>query len=350
MGVEEQRRWAAPTYDMNIGGVGQLTHDEPGGMDYTMVEDHIDMIGVAEMSFKAPEGGQGGSQTPWDKFQMGADVEMSLGGSARKAFKGTIIGTKHGHAKGRDTLTLKCMDPLAKVMASRSTQTFEGKTDADIVNEILGKYGAVGTIDSTEGENPYAFQRNESDYHYLRRLAARNGYILTANEGKIDFKKPQFGGGQEITRDQVISLDYNQSTRQIPQNVKVIGWDYNTKKKVEAQAGAGDIQGIGGGQNMVAGGGQTFAGDAVISDVWVNSQEAAKRMATAEMNRLARMGVQGRATVMGSGDLHGGKPVNFADQKAGFNPEVFTVSSRHRVSNKSGFVSELTFCGNTKPK
>ena len=173
MGVEEQRRWAAPTYDMNIGGVGQLTHDEPGGMDYTMVEDHIDMIGVAEMSFKAPEGGQGGSQTPWDKFQMGADVEMSLGGSARKAFKGTIIGTKHGHAKGRDTLTLKCMDPLAKVMASRSTQTFEGKTDADIVNEILGKYGAVGTIDSTEGENPYAFQRNESDYHYLRRLAAR---------------------------------------------------------------------------------------------------------------------------------------------------------------------------------
>lgn len=343
-----QDRWAAPTYRVDIGGIGALTHDAPRGMDYTMVEDHVDMIGVAELSFKAGDGT--GDQADWSSFQMGADVQMSVGGSDRRVFVGTVVGMKHGHAKGRDTVTLKCMDPLAKVMASRSTQTFEGKTDADVVNEILSKYGAVGTIDATEGESPYTFQRNESDYHFLRRLAARNGYLLTANEGRIDFKKPQFDGGSEITRDQIISLDYSQSTRQIPQSVRVIGWDYATKKKVEASAGVGDIEGIGSGQNLVAAGGQTWAGDATISDVWVSSQEAAKRMAAAEMNRLARMGVRGRATIQGNGALHAGVPAKFTDQKAGFNPDVFTVSSRHRVSNKSGFVTEVTFCGNTRPR
>ncbi|MEZ4321600.1 MAG: contractile injection system protein, VgrG/Pvc8 family [Myxococcota bacterium] len=344
-----QDRWAAPTYRVDIGGLGQaVTHDAPQGMDYTMVEDHIDMIGVAELSFKAGDGR--GEQADWSSFQMGADVEVTVGGSDRKVFVGTIVGLKHGHARGRDSLTLRCMDPLAKVMASRSTQTWEGKTDADVVNEILGKYGAVGLIDDTEGESPYTFQRNESDYHFLRRLAARNGYVLTANEGRIDFRKPQYDGGHEVTRDQVISLDYEQSTRQIPQTVRVIGWDYLTKQKIEATAGAGDLEGIGGGQDLVSGGGQTFAGEATISDVWVASQEAAKRMAVAEMNRLARMGVRGRATVQGSGALHAGKPVRFVDQKAGFNPDVFSVSARHRVSNKAGFLTEVTFCGNTRPR
>ncbi len=349
MGVAEQKKWAAPTYSINVGGLGTpMTHDEPQGMDYMMSEDHVDMIGVSEMSFKAPEAGQGGKQADWDSFKMGADVEMSVGHSARKAFVGTVVGMKHGHSRGRDTLTLKCMDPLAKIMASNSTQTWEGKTDADLVNEILGKYGVVGTIDETEGENPYVIQRNESDYHFLRRLAARNGYILMANEGKIDFKKPQYDGGPDIMRDAVMNLEYSQGDRQIPKNVKIIGWDYVTKKKVEAQAGSGDIQGIGGGADS-AGSGVTYGADAIISDVWVASQEAAKRMAVAEMNRLARMGIRGRATVQGDGNLHAGKPVNFKDQKAGFNPEVFIVSSRQRVSNKSGFVTELTFCGNTKP-
>jgi phage protein D len=354
MTTEAQNKWSAPTYRISVGGVGEMTHDSPKGMDYTMVEDHIDMIGVAELSFKAPEDKQGGEQIDWSAVQQGADVEITLGHSSRKVFVGTVVGTKHGHAKGRDSLTLKCMDPLAKIMASRNTQTWEdgmnGVPDHDIVSEILGRYGVAGTIDSSEIQMPYTTQRNESDYHFLRRLAARNGFILCANEGKVDFKKPQYDGGEEIMRDQVINLDYNESTRSIPQKVRVIGWDYLTKKKIEAEAGPGDIQNIGGGGgNLVSLGGQTYQGEAVISDVWVNSQQMAKTMAVAELNRLARMGVKGRATVQGNGNLHAGAPVNFKDQKAGFNPEVFIVSSRHRISNKSGFVTELTFCGNTKP-
>lgn len=335
-----------PRFTANIGGT-EVSQENPQGLEYLMVEDHLDMIGVTELSFKAGKEGQ----AQWGSFEIGQDIEIKVSGSSRKLFVGSITSMKHGHQKGTDAVTLKCMDPLAKVAASRETKTWEDMSDADVVNEILGKYGLAGTIDSTEGQSPYTFQRNESDFAFLRRLAARNGYLLTCNEGKVDFKKPQFsGGGAEISKDQLISLDYNQSTRQIPQNVKVIGWDYNTKQKVEGSAGAGDIQNIGGGQNSVQAGGQTWAGDAIISDVWVDSQEGAKRMAMAEMNRLARMGVQGRATLQGSGDLYAGGLMNLTQHKTGFNPEVLIVSSRHRIHNKTGFITEVTFCSNTMPK
>jgi phage protein D len=335
-----------PRFTANIGGM-EVSQESPQGLEYFMVEDHLDMIGVAEMSFKAGKGGQ----APWSSFEQGQDIEITVSGSSRKLFVGTVAGMKHGQTKGTDALTLKAMDPLAKVAASRETKTWEDMADSDVVNEILGKYGVTGTIDTTEGKSPYTFQRNESDFAFLRRLAARNGYLMVANQGKVDFKKPQASGqAATIAKDQLISMDYSQSTKNIPQNVKVIGWDYATKKKIEGSAGAGDIQNIGSGQNTVAAGGQTWGGDAVISDVWVDSQEAAKRMATAEMNRLARMGVQGRATLQGSGDLFAGGLMNMSQHKTGFNPEVMIVSSRHRIHNKTGFVTEVTFCSNTMPK
>ncbi len=335
----------AARFRVKVGGL-TVTQDNPQGLEYLMVEDHLDMIGVAELSFKAGTDGQ----APWSSFKIGDQVEITVGNSARKVFVGTITSLKHGQTKGNPSLTIKCMDPLVKVKETRNTRTWEDKSDSDVVSEILNNHGVAGTIDPTSGTPPkYTFQRNESDFAFIRRLAARNGYLVVANEGKIDFKKPQFGGqAYEVPRDKLINLDYNQNSRQIPKSVKVIGWDYNQKQKIEGTASAGDIEGIGGGPDATQQG--AFAGEMIISDVQVSSQEDAKKMAVAELNRLARQAVQGRATVQGTGELYAGALMNFSQHKVGFNPEVLVVSARHRVHNKTGFVTEVTFCSNTAPK
>lgn len=335
----------AARYKVTVGGM-TVTQDNPQGLEYLMVEDHLDMIGVAELSFKAGKDGQ----AQWSSFKVGTEVEVTVGNGSRKVFVGTVTSMKHAQAKGNPGLTLKCMDPLAKVAATRNTKTWEDKSDSDIASEILGQHGVAGVVDSTDGAPPkYTFQRNESDFNFIRRLAARNGYLVVANEGKVDFKKPQFSGSaHEVPKDKLINLDYNQNSRSIPQSVKVVGWDYATKQKIEGTASTGDIQGIGGGTNSAETGG--FAGEMVISDVQVSSQEDAKKMAVAELNRLARQGVQGKATVQGSGELYAGGLMNLSQHKTGFNPEVLIVSARHRVHNKTGFVTEVTFCSNTAPK
>lgn len=335
----------AARFQVTVDGM-TVTQDDSQGLQYLMVEDHLDMIGIAEIAFKAGTDGQ----AQWSSFKVGSSVEVTVGNSGRKVFVGTITSLKHGHAKGNDALTIKCMDPLSKVAATRNTKTWEDKSDSDVVSEILGNHGVAGVVDSTDGTPPkYTFQRNESDFAFLRRLASRNGYLLMANEGKVDFKKPQFSGGAyEVPKDKLVNLDYNQNSRSIPSSVKVVGWDYATKQKIEGTASSGDIQGIGSGANSTETGG--FSGEMVISDVEVASQEDAKKMAVAELNRLARQGVQGRATVQGTGELYAGALMSLSQHKTGFNPEVLVVSARHRVHNKTGFVTEVTFCSNTAPK
>ncbi len=72
-------------------------------------------------------------------------------------------------------------------------------------------------------------------------------------------------------------------------------------------------------------------------------------MAEAELNRLARGFMKGRAVVQGRGDLHAGKKIKFSDMADGFTPEAFIVSSRHTNSPTEGYVTEVHFVSNTFP-
>jgi phage protein D len=223
-------------------------------------------------------------------------------------------------------------------------------TDSDIVTAVIGEAGCTaGQVDATDTQHKYVFQRNESHYNFCKRLASRNGYLLRANEGKIDFVKAQFDGGTELTPEHLMALDYTLSPHQVPNNLTVYGWDYVAKEKVEGTAAAGDIIKLGGGEDVVGKNGGIWAGDSYISDVLVTSQGGAKAMAVGELNRLARRFVRGRAVVQGDGALTAGTIVTFTGLSPKFNPEVLVVSARHIVEPTRGSTTEIQFCGNTWP-
>lgn len=334
----------AARYTITLGG-GEISQADPKGLEYLCVEDHCDMIGVAEFTFA------GGAGTEWGSLEIGADVEVKIGGDDRKLFVGFITGLRHSYQQGRDSLTVLAMDPLCKLAASRVVKVYEEMTDSDIASAVISDGGATaGTVDSTSGTHKYVFQRNESNLVFLRRLAARNGYLVMANEGNIDFKSAQFSGSStELAKDQVISLDYTFSTRVLPPSITCYGWDYVRKEMVEGTASSGDIQAIGGGTNAVEKAGILWSGDSYISDVLVNSQEGAVEMAKAELNRLARNFLRGRAVVQGNGAVHAGTKVKFSGHQEKYNPEGYVISSRHRVFVKGGFTSEIVFCSNAFP-
>lgn len=329
----------APAYNVKIGGM-EFTQTKPQGLEHLTIEDDLEKIGRAEFSFRSG----GGANAAFSNFQVGGTVEVKVGGGDRLMFSGTITEVNHGKAKGANTCIVVAMDPLYKAATTQSERTWEEKTDGDIVKEVLGNY-PMGTVDATDFTNKYMHQRNEKDYAFLRRLASRNGYFLYCNEGKIDFVKPQQGsGGLEITKDNVIDFNYENTPKQIPSNVIVEGWDYNTKQKVVGNASEGDVIKIGSGELALG------DSERKIVDSQVSDQAMAKTMAVAELNRLARTAVRGTCTVQGTPELHAGVLMKITQQQAGHNPEVMVVSARHRVSNKSGLVTQVTFCSNTKPK
>jgi len=305
-----------PRFAIEVAGE-TLNQAEPKGVTSFFVEDHVDMMGVLKVTI---------SQTglEWSTIKMGDPATASFGGNADKVFNGLITGLRHHqHKGGMEYVTIIAMDPLCKLGSSRHTKVYEEQSDSDIVSAVLGAAGvSAGTVDSTSGTNKYVIQRNESDLMFLKRLAARNGYLLLGDkDGKVEFTKAQFSGSPiELAREDLIEFDYTVSHQTIPPSLTVYGWSYVDKKKVEGTASSGDVDTIGGGKNAVKETGVIWQDDAYVSDVQVADQGAAKAMAIAELNRLARQFVRGRAKVKGTGEIHAGVLVKFKSFATGFNP------------------------------
>jgi phage protein D len=322
----------------------EYQQSESGGVEQISIEDHVDIIGMAEIKFSAA------SSDTWSTHKIGNDVEAVGGGDSKPAFKGYITEIRSAYAKGQRTFSVVAMDPLCKLAASRVTKVYEEVTDSDIVSTVLGRAGVTaGTVDSTSGQSKYVIQRNESDLFFLKRLAARNGYLLMAKEGKVDFKKVQYTDTPtKIKNDNIIFLEWAWSTAQVPKDITVIGWDYLTKEKVEGTAAAGDLEPIGGGADAVAETGKIWQDKSYVSDVMVATQTGAKDMAVSEINRLARTALRGRAVVQGNTALRAGTRVKFEGGGAELNPEGYIISSRHTF-DEAGYLTEIHFVGNTKP-
>lgn len=331
-------------FEATVSGL-KFSQAEPGGLLSLVIEDHVDMIGVARITISH-------GQEDWASIKLGADVEVKVGASQRKMFVGIVTGMRHTRKSGQDALVVMAMDPLIKASASRRTKVYEEMSDSDIVQQVIGAAGLqAGKIDSTEGTSPYVLQRNESDFEFMKRLAAKNNYLLLANEGKIDFVKTQFSGQSlEITGDMVESLDYTMNAVNVPPNMTTYGWDYVQTDTVEGTASSGDIESIGGGENAISAAAKIWGSTSFVSDVEVSSQGGAKGVAVAELNRLARNFLRGTSRVDGNGEIHAGGKVKFKGYSTGFNPEVYVLSARHLFEVKRGYATEFQFCGNTMPE
>jgi hypothetical protein len=332
-----------PAFKVTVGGQ-EYTQDVPKGLDQVIVETHLDKIGVCQLTFAH-------SLKP-SSIKIGSDVEVSVGGDARKAFKGYVTAMNHTWNSGVEKVTVVAMDPLVKLASSNITKAWGGKPtdkikDSTLANDAISASGlTAGTVDPG-GERPYVLQRAESNLTFLKRLAARNGYLVYAEEGKVHFKKPQFSGSPiPIHQPDIIKMDYNQSDRAVPAKVMVFGWDYLTKKEVKGQLAAGGVDAIGGGSPPAN---NIYAGEHHIVDVFVNSDAAATEMAKAEMNRLARQMVQGSCTVPGNGKLYPGVKIKIDGSFEKFNPEGLVVGVRHVIEGGQTYQTTIWFVGNTQP-
>ncbi len=319
----------------------EYSQASPAGLDHVIVEDHVDMIGMSQLQFNL-------NQCGWDQFKIGNEVEVSVGGSDRKMFAGVISGVRMSLQSGREVVTVMAMDPLCKMASSRVTRTWTDKTDSAIVEDVLG--GDKGNVEATDETHAYVLQRNESNLEFLKRLAARSGRLLMANEGKVDFIVPNMGGSPvDIAADAIESLDFGYSSAEVPKSVTCYGWDYVTNEKVEGTAGEVE-EPVGDGSDAVTETGKIWEENSFISDVLVSSQDGAKAMAEAELARAARNFLRGRAVIEGNGELFAGSTVKFSGMRPGFNVTAYVVSTRHVMELSRGFTTELNFCSNTMPE
>jgi hypothetical protein len=336
----------APTFKVTIAGIGECTQTDTQGLQLLLVEGNLDKIGIARVTFDQESIKPGG-------IAIGGDVSISVGGDTRKAFEGYVTGINHTWSHGKERVTIIAMDPLIKLAASRVTKVWGGEPsdkfkDSKLADDVIGAGGCTaGTVDATDGERAYILQRNESNLSFLKRLAARNGYLVYADEGKVNFVKPQFSGSPlKLGQPDIIKMDYTRSDRSVPSKVKVHGWDYIKKDVVSGEGEASGAVTIGSGAVVSP---TTWAAETHISDVFVNSDTAALAMAKGEMARMTRSYVQGTCVINGNGAIYPGVLVEFLGSYEKFNPSVVVVATRHSIEIGSFYQTQFWFVSNTMP-
>jgi len=340
---ESKHQTDGPDFEVNISGQA-FEQGDTDGLTSLVVEDHVDTVGMMQATFN-------NRGVDWDSIKIGDKAWVEFGGGSDKAFEGFVTAIRHYWKEGTETVTITAMDPTVKLASSRVTKVYEEMSDSDIFEAVVGRAGvSVGKVDSLSTKHDYVFQRNESDLNFLKRLASRNGYLLMATNGKVDFLKPAFKGDTvEVPKGKLVQIDYEYTDQHLPPKLTVLGWDYVTKKMVTSTASSGDVDTMGGGSNAVSKTGQIWQAESFISDVFVSSESGAKAMAQGELNRLARNFMRGRATVNGTGEVKAGKSVKFTGQRLNFNPEGYVISVRHTVESTGLHQTQIIFCSNVHP-
>jgi phage protein D len=335
---------SATSYKVTLGSQ-ELTQTQNDGVESIVVEDHVDMVEMLTLRINGVEG------SPKWQAEIGQTVEVKMGAGTRTLFKGEVTALEPSWSMdGVAAITIRALDNAHRLARGRKTRTFTDKTDSDIAKTVGSESKLSVKSDPTTETHAYVIQRNESNLTFLKRLAARNNFQVTVDEGTLHFKKASLSSTPtKITMgDNLRSLRMNFNSQDQVTKVIVRGWDIRQKKEIVGTASSGDIETIGGGQAGTSVSESKFGDQiAYITDVPVGSQAMANDVAKAELNRMARQFARGTCIVDGNDALYAGAIVEFEGLNMPHNGKYYIISTRHVISATSGYTTELTFCGNT---
>jgi phage protein D len=107
------------------------------------------------------------------KVALGDRIEIAFGLATQKTvFKGEITGIEERYGDGVPQIVLLAEDALHRMARHRASRAFEQQSPNAIVAQLAGEAGLQADAKLSDAPGDY-IQLNESNLHFLRRLAAR---------------------------------------------------------------------------------------------------------------------------------------------------------------------------------
>jgi phage protein D len=341
--AKKQERSTATSYEVTIGGQ-TFIQTKRDGVQRLEIHDHVDMVTMLVIQLGGAE-----AQPEWN-FNIGDPVECKLGKGEEPIFKGEVTAIEPAYeVSGITSITIRAFDHMHRLGRGRRTRFWTARLDSQVVEEVGAECSLSVEADGTSQIRGYILQRNESNVAFLKRLAARNNYILRVEKDALTFKKPTFEGMTKEVKmgESLRSVRFAFNSVDQVQKVVVRGWNPAMKMEVEGSAVPEDLVKIGGGEYGATLSGLFGESVAYVTDIPVNEQAQATELAKAELDRLARQFCRGTAQIQGDDQVRAGSMVEFSGLPEGQNGKYFVIATRHVISVRSGYTTELTFCSNT---
>lgn len=284
-------------------------------------------------------------------------ISMSMPGQGQRPRQEGVLAEgeitalePHFEENGPSVLVVRGYDKIHRLHRGRQTRSFLDMTDADIVKKVAGDAGLGVQADATSITHKYVLQNNQTDMEFLQARAARHGYQLYVEAGKLYFVKSDNtrGAGPELKRGEtLISFQPRLSAARQADKVEVRGWDPTGKKPIVANATPaaaphqGGVNGSGGALVKKAFGAAT----AVITGRPVATADEAQARAKAEAQSLSAEFLKAEGMCLGDPRVRAGRTLTIKGVGQRFSGQYYVTAATHVVRMGGEYTTTFQMMG-----
>jgi phage protein D len=319
-----------------------LTLGAAGRFSFTVV----DTYSIEDRAFVSAYG-----QKVLDLLTFGASVEIKIGYGDHSQLPTLITGmiteiTTSFAEGGTPELAVAGYDYLFPMTLGKRSQSWAQAKDSDVVSQLAAFHNLDTDIETTTEQHAQIEQNQESDFEFVKKLAARNHYEFYADPTRT----LRFGPPRD-RNDGVVTLRWGQSllsfkpeanlAAQVSQ-VEVYGWNPDKKEAIVGKAVAGEESGVdpqrqSGGARLRAAIGR---GPVLQVRQPVFTQAEAKRRAQAILNDHAKKFLTGEAECIGLPDLLPDRNVTLGNLGDPFSKTYYLQQTTHKLDG-NGYRTRL---------
>lgn len=155
----------------------RLSTDYEGALRKIYINDRLDFIGSASLLFDI-------SAVVFDNddtFVLGSEVSIHLGykDDVEEVFVGEVTEfAPRFEEYNAPSMEVKIQTKLNELKKGHKCKSFENKTPASIIKDIVSKYDLTPDVEEFGPENIYTEQYNLTDYDYITYLADKYGKFI----------------------------------------------------------------------------------------------------------------------------------------------------------------------------
>ena len=286
---------------------------------------------------------------PWKHeklFEIGKSVKIGFASSTTKAkefeeekqgkiLEGEITAMETHFTSGSQApMIIRGYDISHRLHRGRYNRSFQNMTDSDIIEKIAGEVGIpTGTIDPSGEPHDYVFQENQTNMEFFRERAARNGFELFVQDGKLNFRKPKVKESLELEwLKDLHSFRVRVSSAEQVSAVEVRGWDYTQKQPIVSTKSSEQVltetDNGKGSKTSTSFKGKPPSPTMIVVDQPVFTPKEADTMAQALFNELGGEFVHADARAEGNPEIRPGKVVKLSNMGK-YDGKYYVTETRH---------------------
>lgn len=282
-----------------------------------------------------------------DLFKPGDTLKLTMGTDKFQEMVNGEITNLNLNFDNSSMMEIRGYDRMRRLCNGAKRRSFKDMKDSDLVSMIASEAGLAAQVDDTNVIQPYIFQNNQSNYHFLLERAKRLGYEMMVRDKTLIFRKPQEDKAAKYKLEYGITLNrfaVELKTLAEGSEVEVRGWDVKNKKEIVSKAGSGSetsvMKGKESGYQMAV---RAFGKSAIaiVDETVINASEA-DQLAKAKYNINLKEFITAEGECTGMPGLRAGETIEVKGLGVRFSGVYYLVSTSHTI-NDEGYIT--TFRG-----